>query len=202
MRRSYGMKLLAALPLLFVLTQGDCLSAPAENAPPASPGSEARAQPDQPSRSPARAQQGLARRIQRELRMLPFYSVFDWLEFRVDGYQVTLSGYTIRPTPKKDAEAAVKRIEGIEKVVNRIEVLPLSGHDDQLRRALYRTLYSQAALQKYAGGTDPSIHIIVKRGHVTLEGVVLNEGDKNIAGITAHTVPGSFSVTNNLRTES
>lgn len=194
--------LLAGMPLLLSLAQSSCLPASTDNVPSRNGQEKQQTQASPPqARSPERAEQAIARRVLHELRMLPYYSVFDWLVFRVDGYQVTLSGYTIRPTLKKDAEARVKRIEGVERVVNRIEVLPVSPHDDRLRRALYRTLYSQPSLHKYRNPPDPSIHIIVNGGHVTLEGVVLNEADKNIAGITARGVPGSFSVTNNLRTE-
>lgn len=202
MRRARRLYLLAAVPLLFALVQGDCLPRPAEKASPAKARDDSSRQSEtQPPRSPARAEQALARRVQHELRLLPYYSVFDWLEFRVRGYQVALSGYTIRPTLKSDAEARVMRLEGVERVINGIEVLPLSNHDDRLRRALYRSIYSRPGLQKYANQPIPAIHIIVNRGHVILKGVVLNDMDRNIAGITARTVPGSFSVTNDLLTE-
>jgi hyperosmotically inducible protein len=142
---------------------------------------------------------GLEKRVRRELVKLPYYSVFDNLGYRVDGYRVTLFGQTIRPSLRRDAERVVKRIEGVESVVNNIEVLPVSFHDDRLRLATYRAIYSAPPLQRYAAPPVPSIHIIVKRGHVTLEGVVDNESDSNIAYLQARTVPFSFSVTNNLR---
>lgn len=144
----------------------------------------------------------LQREVRHELVMLPYYNVFDNLAFRVDGSTVTLYGQVVRPTLKSDAENVVKQIEGIDKVVNNIEVLPLSSTDDQIRLAVYRSLYSQAPLQRYAMGAVPPIHIIVKNGNVTLEGVVANEGDRNIANVAANSVPGVFGVKNNLRIES
>ena len=143
-----------------------------------------------------------AERIQREVRhqlvMLPRLSVFDNLAYKVDGYNVTLLGQVSEPITKSDAENAVKRIEGVEKVDNQIEVLPPSPMDDRLRLRLYRAIYGYPPLQKYALPVIKPIRIIVKGGHVTLEGVVDNEGDKKVAGIRAHGVSGSFSVTNNL----
>jgi hyperosmotically inducible protein len=147
------------------------------------------------------ARKRLEREVRRELVMLPFYSLFDNFSFRVDGYTVTLMGKVSRPTLKSDAENVVKKIEGVEKVVNQIEVLPLSGNDDRLRLALYRAIYGQSALQTLAIRAVPPIHIIVKNGDVTLEGVVANPMQKNIAGIQANGVAGVFSVTNNLRVE-
>ncbi len=149
----------------------------------------------------ARAQNRIIREVRHELLMLPYFGVFDNLAFRVDGDRVTLLGQVIRPTLKSDAEAAVKRIEGVERVNNQIEVLPLSPADDRIRQAEFRTIYGQAALNQYALRAVPPIHIIVKNGHVTLEGVVANAADKNIAGIQANSVPGVFSVTNNLQVE-
>ena len=144
-------------------------------------------------------------RIQREARhelvMLPFYGVFDNLAYRVNGNTVELYGQVTRPTLKSDAENVVKKIEGVERVVNNIEVLPPSPDDDRIRIAEYRAIYGQPALNRYSLQAVPPIHVIVKNGHVTLEGVVASEGDKNIAGIQANSVPGVFSVTNNLRIE-
>jgi hyperosmotically inducible periplasmic protein len=110
-------------------------------------------------------------------------------------------GQVTRPTLKSDAERVVKDIEGVEQVTNNIEVLPLSPNDDRIRLAAYRAIYGQTALNRYALNAIPPIHIIVNNGKLTLEGVVANEGDKNIAGIQANSVPGVFSVTNNLRVE-
>jgi hyperosmotically inducible protein len=130
--------------------------------------------------------------------MLPWYSVFDNLAFQVDGDKVTLSGQVTRPTLKSDAEGVVKSIEGVASVTNNIEVLPLSPMDDQLRRAVFRAIYGDSGLPRYAIQAVPSIHIIVKNGNVTLEGVVDNEADKNLAGLRANQVPNVFSVKNNL----
>ncbi len=127
--------------------------------------------------------------------MLPYYGVFDNLAYRVDGNTVTLEGQVTRPTLKSEAEKVVKDIEGVERVVNNIEVLPVSPNDD------YRTIYGDTALSRYGLQAVPPIHIIVKNGNVTLEGVVANEGDKNIANIRANGVSGVFSVKNNLRVE-
>jgi hyperosmotically inducible protein len=148
-----------------------------------------------------RAQENIALHVRHELVMLPYYSVFDNLEYRVEGYTVTLSGQVVRPTLKSDAEARVKKIEGVEQVVNRIEVLPASFHDDRIRRATYRAIFGHSSMSRYAIQPVPPIHIIVKRGHVRLVGVVANEADRNIAYIQARGVPGAFSVTNELRVE-
>jgi hyperosmotically inducible protein len=144
----------------------------------------------------------LADEVRHQLVLLPFYSVFDNLEYKIDGTEVTLLGQVTQPTVKIDAENAVKRIEGVTKVINNIEVLPLSPMDDQIRRAEFRAIYSDPALRRYSFGPVPPIHIIVKNGHVTLEGVVDNQGDKNLVAIRANSIPGVFSVTNNLRVES
>lgn len=143
----------------------------------------------------------LAGRVRHELVMLPFYSVFDNLEYKIEGDRIMLMGQVARPSLKSDAEAVVKKIEGVRGVVNRIEVLPVSPYDDRLRRAVFRAIYSDTALQRYALPAVPSIHIIVKGGRVTLEGVTANEADRNIANIRANEVPGVFSVTNHLRVE-
>jgi hyperosmotically inducible protein len=131
--------------------------------------------------------------------MLPYYGVFDNLAFRVDGRTVILEGQVVQPVVKSDAGNSVKRIEGVEKVVNNIEVLPPSPIDDRIRRAVYQSIYSYGPLFKYGGMAVPPIHIIVKSGRITLEGVVDNETDKGLAGMRANQVPGTFQVTNNLR---
>ena len=145
--------------------------------------------------------QRFVREIRHELVMLPYYGVFDNLSYKVDGYNVTLMGQVTRPTLKSSAERVVKQIEGVQKVTNNIEVLPLSPNDDNIRRAAFRSIYGHTALNRYAFGAVPPIHIIVNNGNITLEGVVANEADKNIANIQANSVPGSFGVTNNLRVE-
>jgi hyperosmotically inducible protein len=141
----------------------------------------------------------LTREVRQQLVLLPFYSVFDNLQFKIDGAKVTLLGQTVRPSLKNDAASAVKRIEGVEAVDNKIEVLPPSSADDRIRRAEYRAIYSFPNLQKYSLQAVPPIHIIVSAGRVTLEGSVATEADKSAAGIRANSVSGVFSVTNNLR---
>ncbi len=143
----------------------------------------------------------LSNQVRHELVTLPWYGVFDNLEYQVNGSEVILSGQVVSEhgQTKYDAERAVKRIEGVTKVVNRIEVLPPLPFDNQIRRAEYRAIFSQSNLGRYSMGAIPQIHIIVRGGHVTLEGVVMNQMDRNIAGLTANSVHGVFSVTNNLR---
>jgi hyperosmotically inducible periplasmic protein len=149
--------------------------------------------------SSAKAQERITREVRHELLMLPYFGVFDYIAFKVDGNNVTLLGQVVRPTLKSDSERAVKRIEGVEKVDNHIEVLPPSPIDDRLRLSLYRAIYGYPALEKYALGVQKPIRIIVNNGRVTLEGVVDNDTDRNLAGIRANSIPGIFSVTNNLQ---
>jgi hyperosmotically inducible periplasmic protein len=146
-----------------------------------------------------RGQERITKEVRHELLMLPWFGVFDNIAYKVDGGTVTLLGQVTRPTVKSDAENAVKHIEGVEKVDNQIEVLPPSPMDDQLRLQLFQAIYGYAPLQKYALGVQKPIRIIVKNGRVSLEGVVDNETDKNIAGMRANGVPGIFAVTNNLQ---
>jgi hyperosmotically inducible protein len=141
----------------------------------------------------------ITKEVRHELLMLPHFGVFDNIAYKVDGYTVTLLGQVWQPITKSDAEGSIKHIEGVEHVDNQIEVLPTSPMDDGLRRRLFRAIYGYPALQKYALGVQKPIRIIVKNGHVTLEGVVDNEGDKNIAGLRANGVSGTFQVTNNLQ---
>ncbi|HLH44475.1 MAG TPA: BON domain-containing protein [Bryobacteraceae bacterium] len=141
-------------------------------------------------------------RVRHELAMLPYYSVFDNLSFRVDDGAVTLFGEVTRPVVKDDAVSAVKRVEGVTAVNDQIEVLPPSPFDNQIRRSAYRAIYGFPALQRYAMGVVPSIHIIVKNGHVTLEGVVASEQDKQMAFMRASGVPNVFSVENHLQVRS
>jgi BON domain len=141
----------------------------------------------------------LIREVRHVLVMLPYYTVFDNLTYKVEGDKVTLEGQVVRPTLKSDAEAAVKGVQGVETVVNNIQVLPLSPMDHQLRIAEYRAIYGFPALSRYGYEAVPSIHIIVNNGNVTLEGVVDSESDKNLANLRANQVPNVFSVKNNLR---
>ena len=147
----------------------------------------------------AKSQDRITREVRHELLMLPYFGVFDYIAFKVEGSTVTLLGQVVRPSLKSDAENALKRIEGVEKVDNQIEVLPPSPMDDGLRIRLYREIYGYPALEKYALGVQKPIRIIVKNGRVALEGVVDNEADKNLAGMRANSVPGIFQVTNNLQ---
>ena len=151
---------------------------------------------------PPGGQDRITREVRHELVMLPYYGVFDNLAYRVDGNTVTLLGQVTRPALKSDAEHAVKGIEGVDRVVNNIEVLPLSPMDDRIRMAEYRSIFSQPGLDRYAMQAVPPIHIIVNNGKVTLVGVVANKSDKDLAGLKANGVPGVFSVTNDLRIES
>ncbi len=151
--------------------------------------------------APNPANHDLTKEVRHELVMLPYYSIFDNLAYRVDGDVVTLFGQVTRPVLKSDAANVVKRLEGVARVDNHIEVLPLSPMDDQIRIATARAIYGFPSMQRYAMGAIPPIHIIVKNGNVTLEGVVASDGDKNIANIRANGVPGVFSVKNDLRVE-
>ena len=179
--RSLFVVLLLAIPMVALA-----------NSPAAQP------QEEKKQRSERKYREKLAKEVRHQLVMLPWYSVFDNLAYKVEGDRVILSGQVIRPTLKSDAEAAVKSIEGVASVVNNIEVLPLSPMDDQIRRAEYRTIYGDPGLSRYSVQAVPSIHIIVKNGHVTLEGVVDTEADKNLAYLRASAVPNVFSVTNSL----
>jgi osmotically-inducible protein OsmY len=183
----------------------------------------------QPAPGPTWSQEDTLRivqEVQKKLAGLTTYSVFDWITFGVQGKTIILKGYASRPILKSDAENVVKRIKGVENVINEIEVLPNSPNDDRIRAAVYNRIYSQPSLAKYnanqgslaralgpggrsvalmAGGitNDPpigfhAIHIIVKNGNVILYGVVNNEMDKTIAGMQANSAPGAFSVDNDL----
>ncbi len=139
--------------------------------------------------------------VRHALVTLPYLNVFDDISFRVDGGRVTLFGAVTQPVLKSDAERSVKHIEGVQRVDNQIEVLPLSQFDDQIRLREYRAIFGYTSLQRYGMGVLPSIRIIVKNGHVTLTGVVSSEADRNLAYLRANSVPGVFSVKNDLRVE-
>jgi hyperosmotically inducible protein len=156
------------------------------------------AQPASPA-NPAQAR--IQKEVRHELLMLPYFTVFDNIAFRVEGETVTLLGDVTRPVLKSDAENAVKQIEGVEQVVNKINVLPSAPMDSQSRVALYRSIYGFPALEKYAMGVQKPIRIVVNMGKVALEGVVDSQADKDMVGLRANTVPGIFSVTNNLQVE-
>jgi hyperosmotically inducible periplasmic protein len=158
----------------------------------------ARTQPPA-TRDQAHYEAWLNQQVRHSLLTLPWYGVFDNLEYKVQGTQVTLYGQVVRPVTKSDAAGTVKRLEGVTKVVNDIQVLPISFIDNHIRLAEYRAIFSEPQLSRYAMGANPSIHIIVDNGHVTLEGVVDNATDRNVATIRAQGVPDVFSVTNHIR---
>ena len=149
---------------------------------------------------PATSQQEhVQKQVRHELNMLPYVNAFDYMTFTVDeNGTVTLNGEVTNPVVKSDAGNVVKRVEGVEHVDNKIQVLPVSLFDNGLRARLYRTIYGYGPLQRYAMGVNKPIRIIVENGHVTLLGVVDNQGDKILAGMRANGVPGSFSVDNQL----
>jgi hyperosmotically inducible periplasmic protein len=157
--------------------------------------------PAPPDRGTQSYERWLTREVRHELIQVPWLSVFDNLQYSVKGSEITLSGQVWQPVTKQDAETAVKGIEGVTKVDNQIEVLPLSPMDDEIRRAEYRAIYGAPELQRYAMGVLPSIHIIVKNGHVTLVGTVANEMDKTVAEIRAKSVPNVFSVDDKLQVQ-
>jgi hyperosmotically inducible protein len=159
----------------------------------------ASAQQQPASHNNAKSEDNIKREVRHELALVPWYSVFDNLQYSVNGYKVTLMGQVVHATLKDDAEAAVKHVEGVESVDNQIEILPPSPNDDQIRRAEFHAIYGQPSLQRYAEGSVQQIHIIVKGGNVALYGLVASQADKDVANITANTVSGVFSVTNNLQ---
>lgn len=145
----------------------------------------------------------IAKQVRHQLLMLPlpYYGMFDDLEYSVQGRTVTLSGWL---TPdhsgtKRDAENAVKRIEGVDKVVNNIKVLPTNLIDNEARQRVFRALAAQGPLTRYFWPISPDIRIIVDNMNVTLKGYVNNEGDKNLATIATKNVSDVFTVTNDLQ---
>ena len=150
---------------------------------------------------PATDEDRIAREVRHVLVTLPDYSVFDYLGFTVNGHTVTLTGQVTKPTLKSDAERAARQVEGVEKVENKMQVLPAVPMDDRIRLNVYRAIYGQPGLDRYAVQAIPPIHIIVEQGNVTLAGVVDSQSDKELASIRANSVSGVFSVTNNLRVE-
>lgn len=150
---------------------------------------------------PVRMQDRISREVFHELVTLPQLTIFDNLQYKVDGNKVTLMGQVRDATLKDSAEKNVKRIEGVDSVNNQIEILPTSSNDDRIRREVARALFNDERLFRYSMGSVPPIHIIVKNGHVTLEGVVDSQEDKNEANIRANGVPGVFSVDNHLQVQ-
>ncbi len=192
------MRLLIGIVLGCVIS----LAAVAQDSTPANPPQAGTAQQENRGQLSQKGYDRIVKEVRHELVMLPFYGVFDNLSYAVaqDG-TVTLTGQVSRPVLKSDAENVVKRVEGVEKVINNIEVLPPAPMDDRIRRATYRAIYGNTVLSQYALRAVPPIHIIVNRGHVTLVGVVARPMDKQIAEMQAKSVSGVFSVTNNLQVE-
>jgi hyperosmotically inducible protein len=150
---------------------------------------------------PQRMQDRISREVFHELVTLPQLTIFDNLQYKVDGSKVTLTGQVRDAILKDSAEKTVKRIEGVDSVNNQIEILPASGNDDRIRRDVARALFNDERLFRYSMGSVPPIHIIVKNGHVTLEGIVNSQADKDAANIRANGVAGVFSVDNHLQVQ-
>ena len=144
-------------------------------------------------------EQRMSKQVRHALVTVPWYGVFDNLEYSIHGSEVTLSGQVVQPVTRSDAESAVKRVEGVTHVIDNITVLPLSSFDDRIRRAEYRAIFRDPVLSRYSMGAVPAIHIVVNNGHVTLVGTVDRQMDANVARIRALSVPGVFSVASNLR---
>ena len=191
------MRKILVITLLFA---GCWLNAAAQtNAPQKDPSQNQSAAPQADGGVSQKAVDRIVREVRHELVMLPNLSLWDNLAYKVDGYKVTLLGQVRNASIKSEAENAVKHIEGVEQVDNQIQVLPPSPNDDRIRVAVARSIFDAPGLFKYAMQSVPPIHIIVQGGHVTLEGVVDNEGDRNMAELKAKTVPAVFSVTNHLQ---
>ena len=141
---------------------------------------------------------GLGRQVEKKILRLPYYEVFDHIGYTVNGDTVTLVGKVRNARNKKDAEAYVEDIPGVRNVINNIEILPVGSFDESIRYNLYRRLANTGGLSRYLWTVNPSVRLIVDRGHVSLEGYVAGRGDYNTMNIVAHGVPGVFSVTNNL----
>jgi hyperosmotically inducible periplasmic protein len=148
--------------------------------------------------APKAEESQLSHEIRHQLIVLPYYSVFDYITFTLDGDKVTLTGYVLRPTLRANAEAAVKSLEGVSSVKNLIEILPKSSTDDDSRRAVYRAIFEDSTLQRYAASEVPVIHIILRNGEVTLEGAVSTEAEKNLATTRASGVSGVSAIKNNI----
>lgn len=140
----------------------------------------------------------IEKKIFKEILTMPYYGLFDQIGFEVNGNTVVLRGKVYNATNRKSAERRVAKIEGVEKVINNIEILPLSRFDDSIRIQTVRAFSNGGSLYRYLQGVNPSIRIIVDNGHIFLEGFVRTEGDYRLANILANGVPGVFSVTNNL----
>jgi hyperosmotically inducible periplasmic protein len=157
--------------------------------------------PAQPQSGAQRMHERITHEVRHELVMLPQLTIFDNLQYKVDGSSVTLMGQVTNASLKDSAEKVVKSVEGVENVNNQIEVLPASQNDDRIRQEVARAIFNDNRLFRYSMGSVPPIHIIVNRGHVTLEGVVNSQADKDAAFLRANGVPGVFSVENHLQVE-
>lgn len=164
------------------------------------PGSNSGA-PVQGATGPQRMQDRISREVFHELVTLPQLTIFDNLQYKVDGSKVTLMGQVRDAILKDSAEKSVKHIEGVDSVNNQIEILPTSSNDDRIRRDVARALFNDERLFRYSMGSLPPIHIIVKNGHVTLEGIVNSQADKDAANLRANGVAGVFSVDNHLQVQ-
>ena len=141
---------------------------------------------------------GIDRQVEKSINKLTRYEVFDYIDFDVNGGVVTLTGKVRNSINKSEIEGRVKRIPGVTDVVNKIELLPLGSFDERIRRDLYVAISNSGGLSRYLWPVHPDVRLIVDRGHVTLVGSVYNQGDYNMMNIMARTVPGAFTVTNNL----
>lgn len=163
------------------------------------PGAFAATQPAAHEVTRASTEKPLAEQVRHQLAMVPWYGVFDDLGYSVNGTEVTLTGNVVNSGTRADAVGYVKSIKGVTSVVDNIKLLPPSSMDFHIRLAEYRAIFGYGDLYRYAMGVNPSIHIIVDNGHVTLVGYVDNQGDREMAYMRANAVPGVFSVTNNLQ---
>ncbi len=189
------------LAFLLLASLAAWAQAPAPAAGQASISNQAQPQAQQQRPASPRGETRLQAEVTHALNMLPTYSIFDIINYQLQGSTVVLGGKVRTLGLKSAAEDAVKKVEGVDKVQNNIEVLPPSPNDDHIRVEVARVLFETPALQPYSMGAVPPIHIIVENGRVTLEGIVNSQGDKDLAGLKANTVPGVFSVTNDLRIE-
>lgn len=186
---------------VIILVMTFCLPSPiaAQPAQPAAGQNANQSQMSSESLSP-QAQAELVKKIQRALITLPNFGVFDNIDFRLQGRTVILEGQVTDPVNKPDAENAVKKIEGVDKVVNKIQVLPPGQLDNRIRREVYDAIYNYGPFFKYKNNrVNPPIRIIVQNANVTLYGVVDTEADKNVATLRVKQVPDVLGVTNNLR---
>ena len=151
--------------------------------------------------SPKKDDLGTLNQVRKEILKLPYYGIFDSIGFKVDGETVTLFGSVVRPSTRSDAARRIASLEGVDRVINKIEVLPPSGFDNTIRYRAWRSIANTAGMYRYVWANAPAIHIIVRNGHITLEGNVSNEGDKRLAFFAVNSIPGVFSVTNNLQVQ-